>query len=206
MLEVIGAGYGRTGTNALKMALELLGFGPCHHMFELRDNPEKVAPWAAVFDGGTPDWDELFTGYRSQVDWPGAYYWRELASHYPDAKVVLSVRDPKAWYASLANTLLPFAAQEGQHSPPHRNEIARISKLILEPFSHSEETAVARFNAHTDDVCKNISANRLLVYDVQQGWQPLCEFLGVDIPNIAFPSTNSTADFQQRIKQNSLSD
>ena len=86
-LEVVGPGFGRTGTNSLKLALEHLGFGPCHHMFEVRDNPERLADWEAAALGEAVDWDEVFRGYRSQVDWPGARYWRELTQHFPGAKV-----------------------------------------------------------------------------------------------------------------------
>ena len=86
-LEIIGAGFGRTGTNSLKIALEHLGFGPCHHMFEVRDNPERLPDWQAAADGRTVDWHHVFRDYRSQVDWPGARYWRELLDAFPDAKV-----------------------------------------------------------------------------------------------------------------------
>jgi hypothetical protein len=85
-LEIIGAGFGRTGTNSLKIALEFLGFGPCHHMFEVRDNPELLPDWQRAAMGERVDWDQVFRGYRSQVDWPGARYWRELTEHFPNAK------------------------------------------------------------------------------------------------------------------------
>ena len=112
-LEVIGPGFGRTGTNSLKIALEQLGFGPCHHMFEVRDNPERLADWEKAARGEKVDWDHVFRGYRSQVDWPGARYWRELVRHYPTAKVVLSVRDPDEWFDSVQATIVPFLAARG---------------------------------------------------------------------------------------------
>jgi hypothetical protein len=93
-LQIIGPGFGRTGTNSLKVALEHLGYGPAHHMFEVRDDPALLPAWEALSRGGAGDWDAIFRSYRAQVDWPGARYWRELAVHYPDAKVVLTVRDP----------------------------------------------------------------------------------------------------------------
>lgn len=103
-LEIIGAGFGRTGTNSLKLALEQLGFGPCHHMFELRDHPELVPDWEAAANGQKMDWQQVFSNYRSQVDWPGARYWRELAFAFPDAKVILSIRDPNEWFDSVQAT------------------------------------------------------------------------------------------------------
>ena len=105
-LSVIGAGFGRTGTESMKLALEALGLGPCHHMKEGLPNPEQISLWRAVARGEPADWDQIFEGYRSAVDWPAAHYWRELAAHYPDAKVVLTVRSPESWYASMENTIL----------------------------------------------------------------------------------------------------
>ena len=125
-LEIIGPGFGRTGTNSLKLALEHLGFGPCHHMFEVRDNPERLADWEAAARGEAVDWDKVFVGYRSQVDWPGARYWRELVRHFPKAKVVLSVRDPDAWFDSVQATIAPFLAARGKHLSPHINAIAEM--------------------------------------------------------------------------------
>ncbi len=125
-LKIIGPGFGRTGTNSLKLALEHLGFGPCHHMFEVRDNPELLADWEAAARGEPVDWDKVFRGYRSQVDWPGARYWRELAQHFPEAKVILSVRDPDAWFDSVQATIAPFIAARGKHPSPHVNAIAEM--------------------------------------------------------------------------------
>jgi hypothetical protein len=112
-LEVIGAGFGRTGTNSMKLALEQLGFGPCHHMFEVRDNPDRLVDWQRAARGDKVDWDHMFRGYRSQVDWPGARYWRDLVGHYPKAKVILTVRDPDDWYDSVQKTIVPFITARG---------------------------------------------------------------------------------------------
>ena len=101
-LSVIGSGFGRTGTKSLKEALEYLGFGPCHHMHEILIHPEQVAYWQKLADGKIPHWDEVFSGYRSQVDWPGAHFWRELAHEYPEAKVVHTVRPEEIWWASFS--------------------------------------------------------------------------------------------------------
>ena len=112
-LEIIGPGFGRTGTHSLKIALEQLGFGPCHHMFEVRDHPSSCRPGRPWHAASAVDWDEVFRGYRAQVDWPGARVWRELARHWPEAKVILTVRDPDAWFDSVQATIAPFLAARG---------------------------------------------------------------------------------------------
>lgn len=199
-LEVIGPGFGRTGTYSLKIALEHLGFGPTHHMFEVRDNPHLLADWQTVADGGKVDWDSTFKGYRSQVDWPGAAAWAELAGHFPKAKVVLTVRDLEAWYDSIEKTIRPFIEGRGKHPADHPNAIAAMGqKLIVEQIFgdrfHDRRQAIAIFNAHTAKVKAAIPAERLLVFDVAEGWEPLCRFLGVPVPAVSFPRLNSTRQF-----------
>ena len=105
-LAVVGTGFGRTGTNSMRLALNQLGFGPCHHMKEVIDHPEQQRQWRALAKGGTPNWEQLFDGYRSAVDWPSAYYWRELIDAYPQAKVLLTTRDVESWYASIERTIM----------------------------------------------------------------------------------------------------
>ena len=105
-LSVIGAGFGRTGTESMKLALEALGMGPCHHMKEVLPNSDQIALWRALVGGGVADWDKAFAGYNSSVDWPGAYYWRELSAYYPKAKIVLTLRSAESWYASMEKTIL----------------------------------------------------------------------------------------------------
>ena len=125
-LRVIGAGLGRTGTMTLKTALEQLGFGPCHHMMEVFDHTATQAPfWRAAAGGAAVDWDVGLAGYSSSVDWPSAHFYRQLAAHYPDAKVILSRRDPEKWYESMADTILKamspqaFAGGEADEAPMH---------------------------------------------------------------------------------------
>jgi len=199
-LEIIGAGFGRTGTNSLKIALEHLGFGPCHHMFEVRDNPELLPDWEALARGETVDWDKVFAGYRSQVDWPGARYWRDLAAHYPEARVILTVRDADAWFGSVQATIGKFAAERGTHSTPHMNAIAEMAyRLIVLPifgdgfFDRAHATGV--FREHIAEVQNTIPEERLLTFDLREGWEPLCAFLGVPVPGIPFPMTNSSKQF-----------
>lgn len=199
-LEIIGPGFGRTGTSSLKIALEHLGFGPAHHMFEVRDHPEQLPLWEAAARGETIDFAKAFAGYRAQVDWPGARYWRELATLYPKAKVILTVRDPDEWFDSAQATIVPFAAGRGKHPAPHPNAIAEMAqKLVVDQVFDdrlSDRASATRiFRDHIAEVQATIPKSRLLTFDVREGWEPLCEFLGCPVPMISFPSLNSSRNF-----------
>jgi hypothetical protein len=199
-LEVIGPGFGRTGTNSMKLALEQLGFGPCHHMFEVRDNPDRLKDWEKAARGDKVDWSHTFRGYRSQVDWPGARYWRELVDHFPKAKVILTVRDPDAWFDSVQKTIVPFIAARGSHPSDSVNAIAKMGHKIVfvdvfDDRLSDRAYATKVFNDHIAQVKKAVPKERLLVIDVEEGWAPLCKFLGVEIPDTPFPKTNSTREF-----------
>ena len=123
-LDVIGSGFGRTGTKSLKAALERLGYGPCHHMHEIVENPAQVAHWQALAAGQSVDWDQVFAGYRSQVDWPGAHVWRELAEAFPGAEVIHSVRPEAQWWASFNKTIGKLMARyQDLPLPPHIRDI-----------------------------------------------------------------------------------
>jgi hypothetical protein len=201
-LEVIGPGFGRTGTNSLKIALEHLGFGPCHHMFEVRDRQSSLSDWEEAANGKPVDWDRVFQNYRSQVDWPGARYWRELSAHFPDAKVILTVRDPDDWFDSVQATIAPFIAARGKHGDPHVNAITEMAyKTIIVPLFDDRlserEHAIRVFEDHIAEVQAMIPAERLLTLDLREGWKPLCAFLGVDVPDIPFPKTNSSRKFKE---------
>ncbi len=199
-LAIIGPGFGRTATNSLKIALEHLGFGPCHHMFEVRDNPGQLADWEAAARGEQVDWDRVFRGYRSQVDWPGARYWRELAQHWPEAKVILTVREPDAWFDSVQATIAPFLAARGTHPSPHVNAIVEMGyQTVVAQIFHdrmSERDHATRvFREHIAAVQAEIAPDRLLTLDMHEGWAPLCAFLGVAVPDMPFPKTNSSKAF-----------
>jgi hypothetical protein len=201
-LDIIGAGFGRTGTSSLKTALEHLGFGPTHHMFEVRDNPHLLPPWVAAANGGPLDIERAFSGYRSQVDWPGARYWRELAERYPDAKVILTVRDPDAWFDSVQATIVPFIEGRGRHGADHPNAIAEMAyrlvvKAIFDDRMSDRARATAIFRNHIAEVQAGIPASRLLTFEVGQGWEPLCAFLGCPVPAITFPRLNSSRQFNE---------
>ena len=199
-MEVIGAGFGRTGTNSLKIALEHLGFGPCHHMFEVRDNPERLPDWQSLARGEQVDWDKVFLGYRSQVDWPGARYWRELAAQYPKAKVILTVRDPDEWFDSVQATVAPFLSARRKHPSAHVNAIAEmgyelVTRQVFDERMTDRAQATRVFREHIAEVQSEIARDRLLTFDLRDGWEPLCAFLEVDKPEIPFPKTNSSKQF-----------
>ena len=202
-MEIIGPGFGRTGTNSLKLALEHLGFGPCHHMFEVRDNPERLVDWEAAARGEKVDWHHVFRGYRSQVDWPGARYWRELVDEFPDAKVILTVRDPDEWFDSVQATIVQFLAARGKHPSPHVNAIAEmghqtVSVQVFDDRLSDRDYATRVFKRHNAKVQAEIPPDRLLTFELNGGWEPLCEFLGADVPAIQFPKTNSSKQFGEK--------
>ena len=202
-LEVIGAGFGRTGTNSLKLALEQLGLGPCHHMFEVRDNPRQLRDWEDAAAGKPVDWRRVFRDYRSQVDWPGARYWRELAQVFPEAKVILTVRDRDAWFDSVQATILEFLAGRGSHSNDHVNALAEMAnETVARQVFHGRMTdrghAIAVFDKHVAEVQSVIPEKRLLTFNVAEGWEPLCAFLGKPVPAGPFPFTNSSQEFREK--------
>ena len=205
-LKVIGAGFGRTGTMSLKVALEELGYGPCYHMVELFEHPEHVERWEATVRGEPVDWEELFSGYRSSVDWPGVAFYKELAHRYPQAKVLLSVRDPERWYESTRKTIYTTV----DHSPemiaavgpaPRLND-ELIWKRTFGGNFEDRRHAIEVFERHNEEVKEHVPAERLLVYEVKDGWGPLCEFLGVEVPKAKpFPHLNDTEAFIKRVQE-----
>jgi hypothetical protein len=203
-LEVIGAGFGRTGTLSFKLALEQLGLGPCYHMLEVFGNADHVAAWDAAIAGEPVDWVTLLQGYRSTCDWPACTFWRELRSANPDARVVLTRRDPDAWYRSMTRTIfesLDRPVEDGA-DPVMVDHQMMVRKLVLEHTfggDLSREHALAVLRAHEQDVISAVPPDELLVYDVAEGWGPLCAFLGVPVPDEPFPNTNTTADFRTMV-------
>lgn len=198
-LEVIGAGLGRTGTLSLKMALEQLGFAPCHHMVEVFSHPETTAFWNRAAFGEDVDWNELYGNYRATVDWPGCHFWRQLMTAYPDAKVILSARDPKRWFESMEETILKRirdGANMGTGEAPHPFRF--IGKIVAEDTfggDLSEQNVIAAFERHVAAVKAGVAAERLLVFEAAQGWEPLCRFLGVPVPQTDYPRVNSREEF-----------
>lgn len=201
MLQVIGSGFGRTGTLSLKTALATLGFGPCHHMEEVFANPAQVAHWAGLAGGHGIDLHAAFAGYRAQVDWPGAHVWRELAAAYPEAKVIHSVRPEESWWRSFSATIgKVLVLYPTLPAPAHvRTMLEAAHTLIGQDTFHGaftdREAALAAYRARNAAVRAAIAPERLLVYDVAEGWEPLCRFLGVAVPDAAFPHLNTTEAF-----------
>lgn len=205
MLHVIGAGFGRTGTYSLKIALEQLGFGPAYHMSEVFEHPEDIPVWQAAGEGKPVDWERLFEGYQSAVDWPASAFYRELMDLYPEAKVILTVRDGERWHESGLNTIFPgdrHDSEEGD-SPERRAHRQMVQTImwdgIFDGRARDREHAVEVFNRHIRTVREQVPPDRLLVFDVKEGWEPLCAFLGVPVPQgEEFPRLNDTAAFNQR--------
>jgi hypothetical protein len=217
-LEIIGAGFGRTGTMSLKEALESLGFAPCHHMISVFEQPERLAAWTEARrrrERGEPiDWADVLGGFRATVDWPGCAFWRELVVAYPEAKVLLSVRDSARWYESARATIYRMTTPESEEQrramlaalPPELAEHMRaagpfIDELIWQGtfggrFS-DRDNAIRVFEAHNAAVIAAVPPTRLLVYEVNDGWEPLCRFLGVDVPaDRPFPHVNDAETFR----------
>lgn len=194
-LKVIGAGYGRTGTMSLKLALEQLGFGPCFHMSEAIANPACIPGWIEACNG-RPDWEKLFAGYFATVDHPGCAFYRELAAAYPAAKVVLTVRDPNDWFDSTQATVFSPQMRDRVADPHFKEFLTRTVWGLFGGGIDDRAYMVEKFERHTAEVERAIAAERLLVFQVSQGWEPLCEFLAVPVPAAPFPRVNSRAEMQ----------
>jgi hypothetical protein len=194
-LKVIGAGFGRTGTMSLKLALEALGLGPCYHMAEVFKNPAAPDWWyEAALDPAQADWAKIFAGYSATVDWPNATFYRELATTYPEAKVILTERDPDDWFESTQATIFKNDIPADIEVPFPR----MLRKVVYELFDanmHDRDHVISVYRAHNRTVRETIPADRLLVYRVSDGWAPLCGFLGVAAPDTPMPKVNSREDF-----------
>jgi Sulfotransferase domain len=205
-LAVIGPGFGRTGTMSLKYALEQLGFGPYHHMEEVFAHPEQIPHWQAVAAGRPVVWDDVFAGYRAQVDWPGAHPSRELTIAYPQSKVILSVRPEAAWWTSFSATIgaILDAPDQVPLPPPLRTmrdvaiEMIQVQTFRCRPTDR--EGVLAAYRRRTEEVRAAIPTERLLVFDVAEGWAPLCRFLDVPVPDTPFPHMNSTEQFWKTVR------
>jgi hypothetical protein len=194
-LRVVGAGLGRTGTMSLKIALERLLGAPCYHMIEVFAHPEHVAAWHAATQGNMPDWQKVLAGYGAAVDWPAAAFWPELSAAFPDAIVLLSVRDPQSWWESASQTIFPASMrEEGAWR-------AMIDALFAARFTsalNDQAAAIAAFERHNARVRATIPAHRLVEWQAGDGWQPLCAALGVPVPDEPFPRSNTREEWGAR--------
>ncbi len=202
-LEVIGAGFGRTGTMSLKLALERLGYAKCYHMMEVFPRPEHIPLWAAAHRGEAVDWDSLYDGFRATVDWPSCNLWEEHAALYPNAKIILSTRDPDSWYRSVMNTIYPSSTRARDSDDPMQKRFGEWAcditwRRVFDDRIEDREYAIGVYNAHVEYVQATAPKSRLLVFEAKQGWEPLCRFLGVEVPDEPYPRTNTTDDFMNR--------
>ena len=195
-LKIVGSGLGRTGTKSMQTALNMLGFGPCHHMVEVFAHQDSV-PWWIEAGAGRPDWDKIFAGYNSMVDYPGAHYWRELAVHYPNAKVLHTERDPDKWFDSTQATIFAPASPTTMAEGPMAEFFGSFLKNIR-GHMHDRAFMTTHFRRHNEEVKRAIPPERLLIYEAGQGWTPLCKFLNVPVPDAPYPSENSSAEFIAR--------
>jgi hypothetical protein len=197
-MRVIGAGLGRTGTYSLKLAIDQLGLGPCHHMAEVFSNmPTQVPLWAAALNG-RPDWAAIYKGYTSAVDWPTTRFFRELHEEYPSAKFVLTHRSPESWAESFSDTIYRLMTARAEAPPElHAWFCIAIDVVAQTGFPGGlDVTALTKaYVAHNEAVQAAIPAHQLLVYQVKEGWEPLCAFLDVPVPTDPFPRTNDRAQF-----------
>jgi hypothetical protein len=199
-IKAIGAGLGRTGTTSFKAAMEMLGFGPCYHMVEVINNPSAIEFWRRAGDGDLGDLATVFEGYQSSCDWPTARWYREQAERWPDAKVVLNVRDPDAWFDSTQKTIFGERTKPGSAGDGFADMLKAVVFNQLGDARHDRAKAIAFFEAHNAEVKRTIPAERLLVHDSAEGWGPLCAFLGVPVPDAPYPLTNTTEEFVARIQ------
>jgi hypothetical protein len=218
-MKLIGAGLPRTATLSQKVALEMLGLGPCYHMVNVLADLDQTSYWKRALDGDRP-WDEVFDGFNSTVDWPGGYFYKELIEVYPDAKVLLSVRDPQKWQASMRDTV--WAVRNGDSTMRHISDArgtvdpgwAAFLEMIDGLLWRGQGTladchgdadqlplAMERWN---DEVKANVPPDRLLVWQASDGWEPLCEFLELPVPSEPFPNVNDSQVFIERVVDGAL--
>ncbi len=218
-MRLIGAGLPRTGTLSQKVALEMLGLEPCYHMVNVLADLDEAEGWRRALDG-EPVWPELMPRFQATVDWPGSFFYRQLAEFYPDAKVLLSVRDPEGWERSMRETIWgvlfgemlirDLSRARARVDAKWRGYIELMeqmwlqSGLIPDGSQTDSETmcaAMERFNA---EVQATVPADRLLVWSVGDGWEPLCQFLELPVPDTPFPHLNDSKVFAERIVDGAL--
>lgn len=194
-LRVVGAGLGRTGTTSLKHALEQLLGGSCYHMLEVRERAADPDAWGDAYEGKPPSWDRFFGGYIATVDWPAAPFWSEISGAFPDAIILLSVRDPDAWWQSVSKTIFPALATYFAPDAPDDGwtRMGRGMMTAFTPGWRDEASAKAAYLAHNELVRTTAPRDRLLEWHPEDGWGPICSALHLDVPQQPFPHTNTSA-------------
>lgn len=216
-LKVIGFGYPRTGTMSLKHALEMLGHGPCYHMIEVFRRPTDAAFWMDawrkhVADAPTAsiDWKQPFSGFQSTTDCPASGFWKRLIADFPDAKFILTERDPESWYLSFRNTVYQAMTQPEKSTGDHR-EVQEMAKTLIldglfEGRFEDKDFAISKLQDYSRQIRSAVPPDQLLVMDISDGWGPLCGFLEVPIPEDDFPRSNTQTEFQNRLAAGRMTD
>lgn len=198
-IKVVGAGVGRTGTHSLKVALERLLGGGCHHMVEVFPSEEQKVGWTRAIDGKSVDWASLLSDFTAIVDWPGGSFWPELSEAFPDALVLLSVRPADQWYRSASNTIFVGLGQAAASDDPWMQAMARLLRDRFDDRLDDPTAMMDAFERHNDAVRAAVPVSRLLEWTPGDGWEPICERLGVAVPAEPFPVTNTTEDFRAMV-------
>jgi len=214
-LKIIGVGFGRTGTLSMQYALNELGY-PCYHMKEVvkKTNQKHLDFWIKVSEsseGSQHNWDEVFNNYTATVDYPASCVWQELAEAYPEAKIILTLHPggPEAWYKSTIDTIYALGKMwEGKLLTFIIPRIRKMTRLatdliwgrFLKGTMDNKQDAISRYNQHIEEIKNQIPADRLLIFSVDQGWEPLCRFLGKEIPKGNFPNVNDKAEVKKQMK------
>jgi Sulfotransferase domain len=218
-VKLIGAGLPRTGTLTQKVALEMLGLTPCYHWVDVLADLDSVAIWERAMDGEAI-WPEVFADSQATVDWPGGYFWRQLVDFYPDAKVLLSVRDPQSWEPSFRETVWDMGHGESLIrllssaralvDPQWQRYVGFVERMFWSPegtFAAGHERPqqlIDAMLAHNEEVIRSVPAEKLLVWKPADGWEPLCEFLDVPVPSEPLPHVNDRETFLGRVIDGAL--
>lgn len=197
-LQVVGAGLPRTATESLRLAVATLLGAPVHHLRDIPGHPYVLGEqWTVALAGGTPDWDAIYGGYVGGFDWPTSLFWRELATHFPDALVVLSVRESAdTWLDSMEATVLPVA----RACAPEDWIGGRDLAVMMERFAGTSDwddrgVLGTAYDAHVAAVRADTDPARRLDWQVGDGWEPLCRALDVPVPEVDFPWLNRRDDW-----------
>ncbi len=194
-LRVVGAGVGRTGTHSLKIALEQLLGGPCYHMIEVFGRPDDIPAWTAAARGDA-DW-RFLDDYVAAVDWPACGFWRELSEANPDAIVVLSTRSSaEAWWKSANDTIFQVMGAGRETTEGWPEMIEAVFEKHFTTNVLDKDAAIAAYERHNADVRATADPARLVEWQPGDGWQPLCDALGVPVPDAPFPHVNTTEEFR----------
>lgn len=200
-LRIIGAGLPRTGTRSLKDALERLLGEPCYHMTEVFSRPDHVRDWHRAAKGEDVDWETLLDGWGAAVDFPASAFWPELAERWPDAPILLSHRDPAAWWRSADATVLHiFRREPDEAEQPFRDMVAALMTRVVGPDFLDADRAIAAAARHTERVRASVPASRLVEWTPGDGWEPLCRALGLEVPSEPYPHRNTTEEFVARLE------